>query len=109
MSPMGHRTNHSHHFQNSLEDLEAISCVELKYMNIPLPPVNALPAALSPFYQIIDINTMGQSGSKACFIRRILVASNAIETTDNEMINLIIYCLNCIRRDRNATFKTGLK
>ena len=26
---------------------------------------------------------------KACFIRRILVASNAIKTIDNEMINLI--------------------
>ena len=45
---------------------------------------------------------------KACFIRRILVASNAIQTIDNEMIHLIIYCLNCIRRDRNATYKTGL-
>ena len=47
--------------------------------------------------------------SEACFIRRILVASNAIQTIDNEMIHLIIYCLNCIRRDRNATFKTGLR
>ena len=48
---------------------------------------------------------------KAKFIRRILVASNAIKTTDNEMINLIsfvIYCLNCIRRDRNSTYKTCL-
>jgi hypothetical protein len=26
---------------------------------------------------------------KACFIRRIVVASNAIKTIDNEMINLI--------------------
>ena len=36
---------------------------------------------------------------KACFIRRISVASNAIQTIDNEMIHIITYCLNCIRRD----------
>ena len=46
--------------------------------------------------------------TEACFIRRISVASNAIQTIDNEMIHLIIHCLNCIRRDRNATYKTGL-
>ena len=46
--------------------------------------------------------------AKASFIRRILVASNAIETIDDEMIHLI-YCLNCILRDRNATFETGLR
>ena len=46
--------------------------------------------------------------SEACFIRRISVASNAIQTIDNEVNHLIIYCLNCIRRDRNATYKTGL-
>ena len=45
---------------------------------------------------------------KACFIRRISVASNAIQTKDNEVNHLIIYCLNCIRRDGNATYKTGL-
>ena len=28
--------------------------------------------------------------------RRISVASNAIQTIDNEMIHLIIHCLNCI-------------
>ena len=41
------------------------------------------------------------SNSKACFIRRISVASNAIETITemklNEVYHLIIYCLNCIR------------
>ena len=37
-------------------------------------------------------------GTKACFIRRISVASNAIQTMDNE-VNHLIYCLNCIRRD----------
>ena len=47
-------------------------------------------------------------GPKACFIRLISVASNAIQTIDNKMIHLIIHCLNCIRRDRNATNKTGL-
>ena len=37
--------------------------------------------------------------TKARFIRRISVASNAIQTIDNEVNHLIIYCLNCIRRD----------
>jgi hypothetical protein len=51
---------------------------------------------------------------KACFIRRILVVSNAIQTIDNEMINLIklhylLTCLNCIQRDRKSTYKTGLR
>ena len=45
---------------------------------------------------------------KACFVRRISVASNAIQTIVNELRHLIIYCLNCIRRDWNATYKTGL-
>ena len=35
--------------------------------------------------------------------------SNAIETIDNEMICLIIFCLNCIRHGRNATHEPGLK
>ena len=47
--------------------------------------------------------------SQACCIRCISVASNAIQTIDNEMIHLIIHCLNSIRRDRNATYKTGLR
>ena len=34
--------------------------------------------------------------------------SNAIETIDNEMICFIIYCLNCIRHGRNATYERGL-
>ena len=33
------------------------------------------------------------SSSKARFIRRISVASNAIQTIDNEIAYLIIYCL----------------
>ena len=37
------------------------------------------------------------------------VASNAIQTIDNQTAYLIIYCLNCIRRDVNSTYKTGLK
>ena len=45
---------------------------------------------------------------KARFKRRIFVASNAIETKDNEASHLIIFCFNCIRCDENATFKTGL-
>ena len=34
--------------------------------------------------------------------------SNAIKTIDNEMICFIIYCLNCVRHGRNATYKRGL-
>ena len=47
-------------------------------------------------------------GAKARFIRRISAVSNAIETIDNEMIYLIIFCLNCIRHGRNATYEPGL-
>ena len=47
--------------------------------------------------------------SKTRFIRRISAVSNAIETTDNEMICFIIFCLNCIRHGRNATYKPGLR
>ena len=39
--------------------------------------------------------------AKARFIRRISVASNAIQTIDDETACLIVYCLNCIRRDGN--------
>ena len=45
---------------------------------------------------------------KARFIRRNSAVSNAIETIDNEMICFIIYCLNCIRQGRNATYERGL-
>ena len=41
-------------------------------------------------------------------IRRISTVSNAIEIIDNEMICFIIYCLNCIRHGRNATYERGL-
>ena len=44
----------------------------------------------------------------AWFIRRISAESNAFETIDNEMICFIIFCLNCIRRGRNATYEPGL-
>ena len=47
--------------------------------------------------------------TKARFIRRISAVSNAIETIDNEMICVIIFCLNCIRHSRNATYEPGLK
>ncbi len=46
---------------------------------------------------------------KPAFIRRISVASNAIQTIDNETAYLIIYCLNCIRRNGNSTYKTSLR
>ena len=48
------------------------------------------------------------NASKARFIRRISAVSNAIKTIDNEMICFIIYCLNCIRHGRNATYERGL-
>ncbi len=41
-------------------------------------------------------------------IRLISVASNAIQTIDNETANLIIYCLNCIQHGGNSTYETGL-
>ena len=36
---------------------------------------------------------------KAYFVRRISVASNAVQTMDNEMSQLINYCLNCIQHN----------
>ena len=48
-------------------------------------------------------------GNAARFILRISAVSNAIETIDNEMICFIIYCLNCIRHGRNATYESGLR
>ena len=32
-----------------------------------------------------------------------------INTSIASTVSFIIYCLNCIRRDRNSTYKTGLK
>ena len=46
--------------------------------------------------------------NEVCFKGCILVVLNAIQTKDNELIYLIIHCLNCIRRDQNATHETGL-
>ena len=43
------------------------------------------------------------------FIRRISAVSNAIQTKDNEANHLHIYCLNCIRHGRNATYEPGLR
>ena len=37
----------------------------------------------------------------------ISAVSNAFETIDNEMICFIIFCLNCIRHGRNATYELG--
>ena len=48
------------------------------------------------------------SVTKAQFIRRISAVSNTIQTKDNEANHLIIYCLNCIRHGRNATYEPGL-
>ena len=41
------------------------------------------------------------------FILPISAVSNVIETIDNEMICFIIFCLNCIRHGRNATYEPG--
>ena len=48
-------------------------------------------------------------GIQARFIHRISAVLNAIETIDNEMICFIIFCLNCIRHGRNATYEPGLR
>ena len=40
-------------------------------------------------------------------IRRTSVASNAIQTIDNETAYLIIYCVNYIRHDGNSTLALG--
>ena len=47
--------------------------------------------------------------AEATFIRRVSAVSNAIQTIDNEANHLIIYCLNCIRHGRNATYEPGLE
>ena len=52
--------------------------------------------------QYINVN-------KTTFVRRISAVSNAIQTIDNEANHLIIYCLNCIRHGRNATYEPDLK
>ena len=56
-------------------------------------------------FYFVDLN----KANKARFKRRISVASNAIQIIDNETAYLIIYCLNCIRRDGNSTYETGVK
>ena len=48
------------------------------------------------------------SYSKARFKRRTFHVPNAIQTIVNELINLIIYCLNCIRHMKSSTFEPGL-
>ena len=48
------------------------------------------------------------SDIKARFKRRTFHVPNAIQTIVNELINLIIYCLNCIRHMKSSTFEPGL-
>ena len=36
------------------------------------------------------------------FRRPVLVVSNAFQIIDNKVSHLVIYCLNCIRRDENT-------
>ena len=58
-----------------------------------------------------DKNTLCENEllTKARFIRCISAVSNAFKTIDNEMICFIIFCLNCIRHGRNATYEPGLR
>ena len=46
--------------------------------------------------------------TQARFIGRISIStvSNAIQTSESN--HIIIYCLNCIRHGRNATYELGL-
>ena len=57
-------------------------------------------------FQIVILNIW--QANKATFIRRISAVSNAIQTIDNEANHLVMYCLNCIRHGRNATYEPGL-
>ena len=81
---------------------------------LPLPFLPALPSA-PPVYLKNPIETKIFYSTwyilkqlRPGFIRRISAVSNAIQTKDNEARNhLIIYCLNCIRHGRNATYEPG--
>ena len=41
-------------------------------------------------------------------MRRVSAVSSAIQTKDNEVNHLIVYCLSCIRHGRDATYEPGL-
>ena len=47
--------------------------------------------------------------NKTTFICRISAVLNAFQTIDNDANHLNIYCLNCIRHGKNATYEPGLK
>ena len=51
-----------------------------------------------PIIKVVDLRVSGP----------VSAVSNAIQTKDNEANHLIIYCLNCIRHGRNATYEPGL-
>ena len=51
-----------------------------------------------------SLQTAEKEEFNARFIRRVLVASNAIQTIDNEISHLIIHCLKRIRCDQNSTY-----
>ena len=55
----------------------------------------------------LDIHT-SSGGSKVLFKRRTFHVPNAIQTIDNEIYQLINYCLNCIRHMKSSTFEPGL-
>ena len=58
-------------------------------------------------FEFIDA-TVNNINSKALFKRRTFHVPNAIQTIVNDMINLIIYCLNSIRHMKSLTFELGL-
>ena len=55
------------------------------------------------FYKLITRSINLRPGSYVAFLPR------RIQTKDYEANHLIIYCLNCIRQGRNATYEPGLR
>ena len=59
-------------------------------------------------YELHKYHTKRNQATVARFIRHISTVSNAIQTKDNKENHVIIYCLNCIRHGRNATYEPRL-
>ena len=75
---------------------------------MPLKGLNFVKTSVT-FRIICATDPFLQNMTKATFIRRISAVSHAIQTIDNEANHLIIYCLNCIRHGKNATYEPGLR
>ena len=80
----------------------------LSLLNIEMSFKQACPGCSHHRNDQYKLSVKSMKIDQARFIRRISAVSNAIETIDNEMICFIIYCLNCIRHARNATYECGL-